>query len=64
MRLRDKMAVITGGAGGIGQAIALRLAQEGTSYEKGGLTRLIMVPRPPQARRILWVPKPQVEEAF
>lgn len=34
MRLRDKMAVITGRARGIGQAIALRLAQEGTSYEK------------------------------
>jgi glucose 1-dehydrogenase len=29
MRLQDRTALVTGGAGGIGQAIALRLAQEG-----------------------------------
>jgi len=31
MRLKDKVAIVTGAATGIGQAIALRLAQEGAS---------------------------------
>ncbi len=35
-RLEEKVAIITGGAAGIGEAISHKFASEGTSYE--GLT--------------------------
>jgi len=33
MRLKDRIAVVTGGAGGMGRGAALKLAQEGAVVE-------------------------------
>ena len=39
MRLKGRVAAVTGGASGMGRAIALALAQDGVDVAIGSLTR-------------------------
>lgn len=48
MRLMDKVAIVTGAAGGIGRAVALSMAREGADLV---LTDI-------QAEESKWLPKP------
>ena len=49
MKLNDKTAVVTGGASGIGKALALRFAQEGA--------RVVVAGKPMSAWRAVAVQK-------
>jgi 3-oxoacyl-[acyl-carrier protein] reductase len=66
--LKGKVAVVTGGATGIGKAIALRLAQDGASVVVADLHKYDQAaarsPRPRAARLLACVPMYRTRPTF